>query len=247
MQEFVAMAIANDPRYGIGGNAPNDYEAIKARIDELLPVAEKWAAERPEITDDETATKCDAFLGQIEAELKAAEKARVDEKEPHLSAGRAVDTKYKPLAMTLEAAKALLKPRLAKYLKGKQAKLDHERMEAQIAAERLAEDAAIAAREAEKGASIAAVIAAQELAAQAEQAAAVVEATPTRAAVKSAYSSRARSLRTVWKAQVTNISAAMLNYRAHPEMTELLERLASAEARSGVRTLPGFKIFPEES
>jgi hypothetical protein len=56
------------------------------------------------------------------------------------------------------------------------------------------------------------------------------------------------ALRTRRYVEITNVNQAMLHYRAHPEMTDLLLRLANAEVRSAkgkAIKIPGFDIKEE--
>lgn len=230
---------------GIGHNSSN-YSVIAERATELALSADTWA-KIAEIVDDETATKADAFLTQVETELKAAKAQFKIEKQPWLDGGREVDDRWRPVTSVLETIKGVIGPRVRKYLADKQARLDRERAAKEAEARRLIEEAEAAAAKAAAGTSVTAVVEAQVAAELAEEAAAIARAASVRAAVKSSISERARSLRTTWKAEVVNVATAFLVYRDHPDVRETLERLASAEARGGKRTLPGFKIFEVQS
>ena len=61
--------------------------------------------------------------------------------------------------------------------------------------------------------------------------------------VKGEIAQRSTGFRTQWKATaITNLGDAFAYYKAKPEVSELLLRLASADARSGRRRIPGFRI-----
>lgn len=219
---------------------------INVRVNELVEAANLWIAERPTIEDEETAKKADGFLGQLSKELKAVEAERKREKEPHLAAAKAVDATYQPFKALLETAYNILKPRLNAYLSLKQKRLDDVKRDAEAEAFRLAREAQEAqAKTQMPTATVEEVLRAQNAYDQAEAAKKAAEALPDTAAVKHEYSDRARVLRHVWKARITNMAAAFLHYRSHPEVAELLTRLASAEARAGVRSIKGFEIYEE--
>lgn len=215
-------------------------DRMQERADALVETANRWILERPEIEDDDLATKLDAFLGQLEAEMKAAETQRVAEKEPHLTAGREIDAKWQALMRPLTLAKEVLRKRLMSYLLAKQQKIEDARREAEWRAQRLMEEA----DRKELDGTIQSIIERENLqiAAAFEKQAA---STPARASVKSEYSARARTLRSFWSARISNIDAALSTYRDHPDVAETLTRLASAEARGGVRELSGFEIKEE--
>lgn len=127
-----------------GANAPDDLQALRdnlkekwghleARRDELLATAASWG---DSIGDDaEKATQLTDFVGQLVALMKAAENARVAEKEPFLLSERAVDGFFNTgIAAKLKPAVTRLKDGvLARYLR---AKAEREKREAQEAAER---------------------------------------------------------------------------------------------------------------
>ncbi len=237
------------PREQIGGNLPpTPYDEIKARVDSLVATANKWATERPVLLDKAMATLCDGYLTQVEKELKAAEDARTTEKAPFLAGGSAVDAKWNPVKSLLATIKTVLKPRYDKFLAEEQKRLDDQRAQAAAEAQRLADAAELAKKAAETGTGtvIENIVAAEQLAEQAKEAVKAVTAIPTRAAVKSDVSSRARSLRKTWHARVDNVSACFTHYRTHPEVKAVLEKLAGADARGGVRKIPGCTIYPTQ-
>ncbi|NFV80048.1 hypothetical protein [Magnetospirillum aberrantis] len=234
-----------------GHNLPPE----EARVNDLVAVANRWIKERSVLADQETADKCSAFLDQINLALKALEKQRKDEKQPHLDAAKAVDAKFKPLTDLLEKAKTLVKPLLTAWLQ----KLDREREAAARAAReevaRLAAEAARAAEEAQKAADVIGATVEAEAAAraaeEAQKAAQRAEKAPTN--LQSSMGARTKSLRTVWRARVTNHAAALWHFHKHPDVIATIERLASAEARAeaahnkGISTIPGVEFYPERT
>jgi hypothetical protein len=68
----------------------------------------------------------------------------------------------------------------------------------------------------------------------------------TRSAVRGRYSRRARSLRTTWYAEVDDVVLAFAQYQDHPKVREILTELASADARAGLREIPGCRVLSRE-
>ena len=238
-----------DTTAGIGDNLGSPIDQMRARVDELIDAANKWLKTVPEITDDEVANRCEGFLGQVAAEEKAAEAARKLANEPHRIAVEANNALFKPLTTRLTTIRDLLKPRLARYLQLKAQRLEDERRRkaAEAAAEQ--EKARAAAKLAEKNQTVENVVAAQEAA---DKATAAVEARDDaagqRASVKSEFSQRARSLKTVRRAEVVDQDAAYRHYRAHQDVRDVLVKLANQDARAkdGPAVVPGIRFFEEQ-
>ena len=242
---------AENPRAVSGNNLPPE----EARVNDLVANANRWLAERPELTDQEMADKCSAFIDQITAMLKDLDKQRRAEKKPHEDAAKAVDARFKPLTALLEKAKDLLKPKLTAWMLKLQRDRDEAARLAREEAQRKAEEAARAAEEAEKatdvvGASVAAEEAARA-AEEAEKQAAKAEKAPVN--LQSAMGARTKSLRTVWRARVTSHAKALWHFRDHPDVIDVIERLANAEARAeaakneGISTIPGVEFYAEKT
>lgn len=233
---------------GIGDNQPPPAEAFRDRIDRLLDVANRWLKERPVILDEDMAAKCIDFLDQIGQEAKAVEEQRRAEKKPHDEAGRAVDAKYKPLTALLDTAKTMLKPRLTVWLNAKELRRQAAVLAAEAAAYAAMQEVARLEAEAAKGANVQAVVAAEDAAAIADAAVKQADAiAESRAQVRGDYSTRARSLRGQWKAELTSMDDAFRFYRNHPDVRETLEKLANKDARGGARVIPGFTVWEEKS
>lgn len=140
---------------GPGHNLPPDpIEALRERLrddhadklrraDDLLV----GAGRVPDvIADDEVAGKVADFIKQIAAHMKILDHARVTEKEPHLSAGRAIDGLFGAPVKALDDAKAKVNRRLAAYLQAKEEAERHRREEeARLAREEAERKAAEAA------------------------------------------------------------------------------------------------------
>lgn len=138
---------------GIGDNMPpSDQEILQERLAERAADLRKRAddlldaeARAPQPTDDDSAGKLGDYIKMITAAHKAIEAKRVDEKEPFLASGRAVDGFFKKMVEPLEALKARQERRLQEYLRRKR---DEERARLQAEAERQAAEARARAAEA---------------------------------------------------------------------------------------------------
>lgn len=143
---------ASKDRLGIGGNNPPEdlepHQAIAKKVSDLETTVKAWLEEiggKPETKAqaDQVVQHRDAFL----ALEKEAEKARIDEKEPHLAASRAVDAKWQPIVRDAAALKKQLVDMGQAFIRAEQARLaeearkERERL-AEIEARRAAEAAA---------------------------------------------------------------------------------------------------------
>jgi hypothetical protein len=129
-------------------NFSAEYAEIVDRSAELAAGAEVV----PDVIDNaDTAASVTDFIKQITACAKRAETARVNEKEPHLAAERAVDGFFKKILGPLARAKNDLNDKLTDYQK-EQAAIERRRRlkEEQEAREREAEARRVAAEAAER-------------------------------------------------------------------------------------------------
>lgn len=240
-------------------NAPSQAEMLRddlgikhadilARADELLAAALRVP---DTVGDDETAGKVGDFIKQITACGKAAESARVSEKEPHLAASRVVDGFFKAVTDPLDKAKKGIESRLTVFLRAKEeaARKERERIAAEERA--AAEAARKAAEEAEKAAQDSAGLATAIDAAEAARKAQADAETATKAAeVKAAELSRSRgeygslaSLRTFM--DFADLDRATLDLEAlrHHLPVEALEKAVRAYIKAGGRELRGVRIY----
>lgn len=115
------------------------------RADDLLRAARRI----PEIEDEETAQKAGDFIKQLLAVSKAAEAARVHNKESYLEGGRQVDGWFKRIADPIGKAKQTVEANLSKFLRRKAdaERQERDRLEAEargraVAAQEIAQQAA---------------------------------------------------------------------------------------------------------
>jgi hypothetical protein len=243
-ENILAALVGDEPMLGMGHNLPpTEADVARERVEGLVSAANRWARERPEITDAETAARANDFLEQLAAEAKKLELQRRAEKRPHEDAAKAVDARYRPLADMVGACKLVVTALHSAWLRREQDRLaiERRRKEAEAReAQRLADEAA---RKAAAAASVSDLIAASEAERAAKEASAAAAAVPERAQTRGQLSGRARSLKTTWHARVVDPYAAIRHYRDRAEVRELVERLANADARAGVRAIPGCAVY----
>ena len=224
---------------------PSPFEAASASVDELLVEAKNWLDGSSVATQEEA----DA-IGRITAMARAATKKldtlRVEEKRPHDDAARAVQERFKPILarcdLIIDACKKSLTPFLAK--------LEAEKREAERIARAKADEARKAAEDAIR-ASQATDIEAREQAEAMLANAKRLEASATRAEndkAKASTGGRAMSLRTTYRAELTDDRLAARHYWSsrRDEFAELLAKFARDDVAAGAREIPGFVIHEEK-
>ncbi|MBD9542924.1 hypothetical protein IB276_26105 [Ensifer sp. ENS04] len=237
--DFDPMAVAP-----IGHNQPanDNFAAIKTEIDDLFDTAKDFADGEP-IQSQEMHDVIERLRDSIHEAGKRADALRIDEKKPLDDQVKAIQDRYNPLIqpkrgrvdMAKSALDALLTPWRKKVADEKAAEA------ARVAA--VAEAARVAATEAIRASS--GNLAAREEAESLLQDAKRLEKTAART-FKSATTGT--GLRTVWRAELVEFEAALdWFYGERPEeFTALVQRLADEAVRSGVRKVPGFRVFDEK-
>lgn len=107
-------------RLGIGGNHPPASEAMAMHVEDLFKLVSDTTA-GAEVSTDEQEAALDNLLDDVRQARKDAEAKRVEEKEPHLAASRAVDAAWKPITTRCDAAADYIKNLLTPYRVAKQA------------------------------------------------------------------------------------------------------------------------------
>ena len=197
------------------------------------------------VADDNEAAKITVFIKQIANAAKGLEAARVDEKQPYLNLGRAVDGFFGSVKEQLDTLSRKAKRPLDAYLK---AKADEERREREA---RAAEER----RQAQEQANAAAALAQLGATAQAEstlQVAAQTEARAVTLEVSARIAAKlarvradegsASSLRTRWVGEVTDRAALDLEALRHHLPADALQKALNAYIAAGGRELRGARI-----
>lgn len=218
-----------DPTIGDNSGNADENEELKDQIDAALLGVDKYA----KITDDETASKALSLRNRLNELSNAAEKVRVKQKEPHLEAGKAIDKKWNPLVKGAKAGAEKVRDAIGAWETAKLA--EQRKREREDEAKRIADEQA---RKATQGAEQSDLLSSSTVEPQ------EAETPPAPAQVKATYGKAASVKAVTVVDEVTDwaaLSAYMLN---HPEMRELLLKLAQRAVDAG-RTVPGITTREE--
>lgn len=240
----------------IGHNRPPVYdatavEAFEAKVREHADAAGAWL-DKGEIGSEEDAERLNDLLAGCRALAKQIDDKRKAEKEPHLAAGRAVDTAFKRLTEPLSRTMDRLKPLLTGWAQKKRAEQEAAR-QAEIAAARKAEEEAREA--AEKAAKRHDTMGEAEAAARLEAAQKAEREAERRKASGAIHSAtgggRTAALRTYRAARVVNVRRAFMALEEEfgAEIAEFLEGLANRRIRAAKGKpveIAGIEIIEEQ-
>jgi len=232
----------------IGHNNPPQsiYDAAYERMASLHELAESWLDGKPAQSQAEV-DELSALLDEARKAKKEVDSARKEEAKPFDDGKAEVQARYNPLLKNADTIADALKAAMAPFM----AKMEAEKRAREEAARREAEEARRKADEAMREANRA------DLAAR-EQAEALADAAKraeyaARAAVndkaKATGGSRAVTLRIIYRAEVTDLTAAARHYwpLAKAEFLAVVERLAAEDARAGKRDIPGVTIHEDKT
>lgn len=241
----------------IGHNIPPEgieFAALQDRTTSLVENANHWINERPEILNEDMATKADDFLNQLRKQIVVIDTERKAQNEPHSVAIKETNTRFHTLTKMLETAQDIFKRPVMVWLNKQEETRKETRKETQCKAEieaREAEEAAKkAATEAEQGGGdvIGKHVVADEAAQKAKDTAAEAgRIARTSVGIKGDYSAKSRGFRTTRKARIKDFDEAFKYYRDHPDVAAVLTKLACADIRHGRQRIPGFETYEEKS
>lgn len=224
----------------IGHNSgASKLELALARTRELLASFARFQTAHPTIADEETQGNAADFVRQIKRCIAQLEAERKAEKQPHLDAERRIDRSYADIEGPLKSAAVEVEAKMTTFAREQERK---RREAAQAEAKRRDEEAK---RAEEAALAAAAPPAAME---QAIAAARDAEAAATIAAARPAELSRVHSdfgsvasLRETWTFELLDIKQVPAEFL---QVNEVLVRRVIA-GKSGLRAIPGLRIFPE--
>lgn len=214
------------PPARMGDNNPptDEAEILKGQIDAATVGAESYV----EIKDDETAAKAQSLRSRLLELSGTADKKREAEKKPHFEAGKAVDAKWQPLVKLAKEAADRIRSALGAHETRKAKEADERR--------RIAEEARVKAE-----------AAAAKAAAKGKPAPAPPppppEPEPVQTQVRGAYG-RAATIKAVKVAKVTNQDELYPFLKTHPELVDLMAKLAQRAVTAGLAP-PGVEITEE--
>jgi hypothetical protein len=241
----------NELTPGIGHNMPPVTTPPAEIARKVYDYADKGAAwiEVASIEDAEQASLLADFLSGAKALKKEVDAARVAAKKPFDEAAKAVQESFARLIAPLDLLVSKTSPKLADFATRERRAAEERRMAEQRAAAEAAAEAARLASEAQARNDVVGQAEAEAAAKEAEKAAKAA-ARPVKTNVQSATGGgRTMALRTMRFAVIDNASLAFMQFRDHPEVVAVLERLATAEIRSkeGRKQIPGFIVKEKES
>lgn len=233
----MTATLDTNPREVIGGNSPPAYLQVFEEIDDLYQTAKDFADGEP-IADEAMHDTISKIRDQIHEAGKRADELRVEEKKPHDDAAKAVQDKYKPVLLKVTQAKAALGDLLAAWRK----RVADEKAEAARLAREEADRKAAAAQEAMRASS--GNLEARE---KAEELLQEAKARDRHARRTDKAATTGLGLRTAWKAELVDEAAALDHYYPlyREAFLDLVRGYAAADARGGLRAIPGFRVYEE--
>ncbi len=234
----------------IGHNNPpavaGDYSGLQSRLQELLASASSAPLT---IETIEQAEKCTSLTKMLKELAKAAENARVQEKEPHLNAGRAVDAFFQKISEPSTNTAKDIEKRLNAWT---QAQREAERKKALAEAAKAKEEADKMAAEAAQLEQAGMTDMANQTIADAQK----VEATATRLEAKAADDKQlgkvrsdlgSTSTRKVWKVGIADRAKLDWTTLGRFITDDAIMAALRAYVSSGGRELAGAEIWQEET
>lgn len=226
---------------------PDVLEELAKKAAELADAAGAWK-DVGEITSQEQADKAGDFLTGARKMFKDIEDRRKAEKQPFLDAGREIDAAFKKVAEIVERSAKMVKPLVEAFLRAEEAKERARKAEEERKAREEAAAAEAARKQAESRNDVIGQQEAEEREAAAREAQAEAQKKESAKLGSATGGGKRTSMRTRRYAEVTNVNQAMLHYRDHPELKDVLLRLANAEVRAAKGkpiTIPGFIVKEE--
>lgn len=220
------------PPYNVVAHA-----AFALRVAAFCDACGKWA-DIKDIASKEQAERLGDFINGAKQLSKKVDEQRTADKSIHDARSTAVQSAFKLLLDKLDASAKKLKPMAAAWLEKEQARLAAEQAEAK----RIADEKIEAARK-----QAAEALARNDVSGEVEAAAAMKDAEKAqkvasrdvKAKVGSASGAgRTMSMRTVQTAEIHSQNGVYMHFREHPDVIDLLQRLATAAVRAGVEFDP---------
>ena len=236
---------------GMGhNNPPGPFvpEDLLAKVADFSEAAGIWLDLR-DIEDNDQAERCTDFLGGAKALFKLIDDARKEQKKPHDDAAKAVQDVFRKPLETVDFAVKRVGQLQTRWLQAERAREAARKIEEQAAARKALAEAERIAAAADARNDVAGMIEAEAARKEAAKAAKAAEKPATARAGSATGAGRTISLRTTYRCEVENINHAFVALRDHPEVKEVLERLATAAVRAqqGDKVAPnGFKLIKEE-
>jgi hypothetical protein len=229
----------------IGHNAPPEpFQLFAESIEDLLIEAGNYL-DGKEIETEEQEAAVASILTRLRREANGADDQRKAEKKPHDDAAKEVQAKWTPLLRKADLGVECAKNALSAFLRKKEAA---QRAAAQAAIEEARRQASAAAQaaldvRADDLAGRTTVQVLQENAADAQKRADRL----SKAKVQAKGGERAVSLRTAYRAEITDATAfaRWMWANRNAELLTFLEEVAQRECRNGPKGIPGIIVHEE--
>lgn len=248
------MTEETNPRAVMGGNRPPPFDQAKIdglseRVGDFTDAAGAWT-DLKAIESEAQAEKLVDYLTGARGLYKEVDEARKEAKKPHDEAAAAVQSAFKPLLDKLTKAADAAKKLQTAWLVKKEAeeRAERERLAKEAEEKRLAAEKA--ALEAESRNDISGQVEAEAAAKEAEKLAKDAARTTNASAKSATGGGRTVALKTTREAEITNIRHLFMHFQNHPEVADLLRRLANAEiraAKGATVDIPGINIIERKS
>ena len=242
---------------GVGHNSAGDPEGADALV-ALLRQHESSIAEwlKVDRSGDAAANKAANWLGDLRGVEKRVKDRYKIEKAPILEAERQFKAKWDPVTTLMEAVKARIS-RAYEDIAGREKERRRQVAEAEAravaAAQRAKLEAERAAQQAERDAALAS--AAKALGPKADELLPVLEPLPPVPEVQvvvepvkvsfGGSTGRKVALKTARHAEIDDWKAAAVHYAMSPRLQEIVQKLATADAKNGI-ACPGARIVERE-
>jgi hypothetical protein len=241
------MMLNVNERAAIGGNNPPH----KIALMEAEYFAERCSA--LQVRSQADAEKALLLMDEEVKSRKAATLAHEQEKAPYLQRGREVDVAWKPVICLYQDAVKVVKARASAFQQAERERIAKEAEAARLEAERLQEEAmaALAAKqapEADEWDKIAADMVVDQSDAATERASALEAQAIARPQLR-AEGVNARSMKTIWSAEVLDARALVIALADNPAVQAEAIKIANQMARvmkSGFQ-LAGCQVKSEET
>lgn len=246
-----SLALAENPRAVIGGNAPrpSPWDLAEKAVNDIYSETLLWL-DGHVIDSQPMADGVANLLAEIRKAEKLADDTRIAEKTPFDEAAKEVQARYAPLiadtkttkgktVLAIEACKKALQP----WLDAEDRRIREEARLAREEADRQRDEAQAALR-ASDAANLAERAAAEELLTASKRADTAANLAERQTAKAGGAFGRSAALRTVYTTTIADeIAAARQAWtEARPEMLEFLIGWAERQVRLGRREIPGFTI-----
>lgn len=242
-----------NPRAVIGSNNPPPYDPdiwsdCAKKVEDFTAAAGEWLNLGTIETQDQSQKATD-FVSGARKTYKAIDEARKAAKAPHDEAGKAVQAAFAPLLDKIKLSVDKIAAMQADWLKRENARIAAEKAREAAEAEAKRKEAERLAAEAAARNDVSAIVDAEAAMKEAEKAAKAAARNATASAASATGGGRTMSLRTTYECELINIAHAFQAFRNHPDLADLLVRLANAEVRSqkGEKVAPaGFTLIKKE-